>query len=627
MVCHIIGRKHRLKYIEENRRDLVTWDGLTVRNQGGKVMRAKAEIIERQDGRGTPKAMVRRGPEGKLNISRVSRRQKQKRDQSISQRPIQDVPPLFPELKDYNRRKAAAGFSNMPALYPDEPNMNRNRDSFSHDRVQEEQQRTDYREGLKYREDYMNPDYHSSYENEYVDDPQSGVLEPRDVPSYDYRKQMPHHQAQDLDYYPEEASSYKRPYPERDALEEFYAEEVRRGQLRSHEYQPSQKMYLEGDKQPWSLERESNRHDSANRAHGLGSMEPEAKRRNISTPLESDRSHGNFFDVVKDYHHERSKPYEEETFGLPGPSRAGSSISQRRSEVSSTISNIPEPFQRFLKGGPNNEGSSKRKSRFSDASPEELEMTKEIFRDEYGPSYPVTGGGPRQAGAPLRPEINVTQYSDPYGELQSQHQPEDFHRGSSESQGVFDMLRNVEIENAEEAEFLKSKLFSLLKEFKTKKLEKTGLDSQSRAGISKNYGDLKLDSQLPRQHRYERSLREDSDHRRPQALDFGSGHRQGQKRNEHIFGEQYKEYHHPTYGEPSHSNRSHYEDEPPCFPELFEDPMCPRVYQPAAEEFYEPRSSAPSLHMEQMGRIQRDPRYSNNLDKITSALLELVARK
>lgn len=90
MVHHVIGRKHRQKYVvrvfewtypesirliffrlstsslikmgvfpfvflqELKRPDLVTWDKQSIITQGGKIIRARAEIIERQDGRGTP---------------------------------------------------------------------------------------------------------------------------------------------------------------------------------------------------------------------------------------------------------------------------------------------------------------------------------------------------------------------------------------------------------------------------------------------------------------------------------------------------------------------------------------------------------------------------------------------
>uniref|UniRef100_A0AAV2K915 C2H2-type domain-containing protein n=1 Tax=Knipowitschia caucasica TaxID=637954 RepID=A0AAV2K915_KNICA len=53
-VQHVIGRKHRQKYLENNRPDLVNWDPQRPHNLAGKLMRAKAEIAERQDGSGKP---------------------------------------------------------------------------------------------------------------------------------------------------------------------------------------------------------------------------------------------------------------------------------------------------------------------------------------------------------------------------------------------------------------------------------------------------------------------------------------------------------------------------------------------------------------------------------------------
>lgn len=68
-------------------------------------------------------------------------------------------------------------------------------------------------------------------------------------------------------------------------------------------------------------------------------------------------------------------------------------------------------------------------------------------------------------------------------------------------------------------------------------------------------------------------------------------------------------------------------DEPGRYPERFQEPTPPRDYPPPAREFFDSHSPAPPLHMGRGPRMNRGPRYSNNLDKITSTLLELVARK
>ncbi|KAJ8397304.1 hypothetical protein AAFF_G00441380 [Aldrovandia affinis] len=67
MTNHIVGRKHRQKHLETQRRDLVTWDLANV-SQLGKVVRAKAEVAERQDGRGVPQELKKK-PEAKVKMS------------------------------------------------------------------------------------------------------------------------------------------------------------------------------------------------------------------------------------------------------------------------------------------------------------------------------------------------------------------------------------------------------------------------------------------------------------------------------------------------------------------------------------------------------------------------------
>ncbi|XP_069552219.1 uncharacterized protein [Brachyistius frenatus] len=647
MVHHVIGRKHRQKYVELKRQDLVTWDKQSIMTQGGKIIRARAEIIERQDGRGSPvlQPAAKKEIGGKFNTLRVLPRQRQNMDRRTPQRMQPDMPPpLLPELKDYSqKRKNLLGYPNPPGFHPEEANMNRDRqpqrqDMLNYDRLEEGMWGADYRTMFMSRGDNVHSEFHQY--GEYLKDPKrSAVLKAGDVFGYDYRGKMPHGQPQCVDRYPGKDPSYKRPYPENDPLKEFYSEEVQRGQALSAEHhQHSQMMYPEGDKQRWSLEREAGRRDAVNRAGSQESSGPEAKRRSFYNLMESDRSRDQFFDAIRDYRHEMRNLHQQETIDNTGPSRAGAPTSQREVELTRTISDIPEPFRRFLERAANDEGHGKRQreSRFSDASPEELEMTKEMFGDKYGPPNPKFGADPRPVSAPLRPEISGTQYSNLYRESQSPHHPESYQRRGSDSNGVFDMLKNIEIENAEEADFLKNKLCSLLKEFKTKKSEKAAQNSQSRSGMSRNHSDLKLNPQLPPRHQYEKTPREDSDHRQPEDLYFKDDHRRGWNQQEHIPDERSHEYHRPLRGKPRHPNRGSYEDvfgaprmnhldEPSCYPERFQGPMRPHEHHPAGEGFFD--SSARPLNMEHGPRNQRGPRYSNNLDKITSTLLELVARK
>ncbi|XP_037651102.1 uncharacterized protein si:ch211-13c6.2 isoform X1 [Sebastes umbrosus] len=657
MVHHVIGRKHRQKYVELKRPDLVTWNKQSIITHGGKIVRARAEIIERQDGRGTPnvgrveinKLIPKRGIEGQLNISRVLPRQKQNMGRNISQ-PQRDVLPHPPDLKDYQDQYSHPGRYPSPLFRPEDPYMlNRGgpmyqqEDPLGQDCMEEEPQRADYSESDMYRQELMDPDYgDDEYEEEYVEEPQRrAVLEPGGDPRYDPREEMPHGEAQHREYYPEEAPSYRRPYEERDPLKEFYTAEVRRrGQVRSSEYPPSQPVFPEDDEQRWSLDRESGRHDTINRAGRQGSSDPVANRRSFPTPMENNRSRdGQMFHIIKDYRHQTREPHQEEAVANPGPSRIGPPASQRRVEATRAMSDIPEPFRRFLTGAANDrgQGKRKRKSRFSDATAAEVETTKGIFDDEYGPPHPKFAGRPRPVSEPLR-------HPDRYIESQSLHHTEGYQREGSESRGVFDMLKNVEIENAEEADFLKSKLCNLLKEFKTKKSEKAVEHNHGRAAYTDN-NSFSPDLELSPRHQYDTTRREDSDHRRPEDLFFKDNNRgRGWQQHEHIPDKHLQEYHHPVRGEPRQSNRSRYEevfgrhrmspsppdthlDDPTRYPERFQEPMRPRDYPPADDGFLDSHSSAPPLHMQRGVRMDRGPRYSNNLDKITSTLLELVARK
>ncbi|TRZ01266.1 hypothetical protein DNTS_008046 [Danionella cerebrum] len=57
IVAHIIGRKHRQKYLELKRPDLVTWSDTDTQKQAGLIARAKAAVVEKQEGWGTPKEL------------------------------------------------------------------------------------------------------------------------------------------------------------------------------------------------------------------------------------------------------------------------------------------------------------------------------------------------------------------------------------------------------------------------------------------------------------------------------------------------------------------------------------------------------------------------------------------
>lgn len=278
------------------------------------------------------------------------------------------APRNYQDEFSHRGRTFSPGFQSTAPFHPDSSyTMNTGR-------TEEELQRTDYRESDMYRRQNMDSDYRRDYEDEYVEDPLiTAALKPGGVHNYDSREEKHHGPAPHAEYYPKEAPPFRRPYPEKDPLKEFYTEEVRRGRYRSAGYQPSQPEYAESSKSQWSLDRESGRLESRNSAGRQGSSEPEAKMRSFSALMEGDHAH-----FIRDYQHPENGPYQDEPVSSAGPSRTRPF--QRSVEVTRSTSDIPEPFRNFLKGAVDNEGhyKRKRKSRFSDATAEELETANEM---------------------------------------------------------------------------------------------------------------------------------------------------------------------------------------------------------------------------------------------------------
>lgn len=175
-------------------------------------------------------------------------------------------------------------------------------------------------------------------------------------------------------------SSYGRLYPDRGLLEEFYSKDMRGEQSLAAEYQSPERLYPEADCHRQSLDRELLRQVSMSRSGREGASEPDSSYGGFPSTAAGDRP----FDIrgtIQDYGHKSKEVHQEGYGGDPGPSgRTGVSLSHRQTEVSRCIGDIPEPFKRFLSGPAVNtdQGKRKRKSRFSDASAEEVERAKNM---------------------------------------------------------------------------------------------------------------------------------------------------------------------------------------------------------------------------------------------------------
>lgn len=293
-----------------------------------------------------------------VSFSRATR-QKQTGDRGIPEKVPPNVPPLIPGLKSSRSEFSyrSKRYPDSSAFHPDEPDRHRD----SRDFKKEEHWRESKWEGCMVRDDYI------KYEGKYIEEPQRRMLlEPNNVLRYE---ELHHGQGECADRSAEKPT-YEKPYPERDRLKEFYFEEVRRGPSHSYEYPPSQSMYQEGVEQ-WSFrEKDSSRCDSITRGIQETS-EPNATKLSYRTP-ESEQSHDHLFSIIRDYQHKIREPNAEQAFDNIAP--------KERVEATRMFSDIPEPFRHFLKGPNNNEwqGKRKRKSRFSDATPEEQDMMKKV---------------------------------------------------------------------------------------------------------------------------------------------------------------------------------------------------------------------------------------------------------
>lgn len=555
VVQHLIGRKHRLKYLEKNRVDLVNWDP-TRPPSSGKLIRAKAEIAERQDGRGKPKLLPKTQRRPVPRSSYQGGAKIGPKGSSFTN----DLGPTMPTfgsfVKDSSRQTAE---DYMQERYEDTFAV---RAPLGDSGIYTERFKPD-------RDGQGNPrlrDYERSAEF-------SNALGLQDQDRRLFGRGQREEQYND---------AFRKPPPQKDVLKEFYTEELRREQLaKTHKW-----------------------------------------------PNDVDSQHER---TITDYRHDALAERTHEDLSNPGQSRVSPS---RSGGFSRKMSNIPDPFMRFLKGEPSHEVPQvrKRKSRFSDATAEELQTAHEMFADEYGPpdpKYPAMRQQIREHNAEQTDLLIGFKPSETY-----QNKPE-----SSESTvDVFEMLNKIEIENEEEAIFLKERLCSVLREFNARKAERAAQTGPSRS--VKDYRNTRPVTQQHTQERYGRTRRENLDIRRAEES-YGDP---GQVRySEQMVDVDYQEHTRPDLPEVRYSDRKPYNemnrwpnnnqpehasgfDPSVPFPETYQEPLHPRDYESAAD-FPDYQSTTSHLPMERGLRNTRPPYYSRNLDKITSTLLEFVKRK
>ncbi|XP_059898971.1 uncharacterized protein si:ch211-13c6.2 isoform X1 [Gadus macrocephalus] len=508
MINHIIGRKHRQKYLMTQRKDLVTWDPSTSFNQPAKVIRAKSEVVERQDGRGTPRPLRRN--EGKSNITRGPQKQRHKKAPQNAGHLVPRYPGPEGQPGHYPQHQ-----EQPPPFHPDDRYLGPEEEGrgLQHRR---KPRRSPEQEGYSAndhdRQEFMDSDYHRDPMGVgYRDHP---IPHAEGRPMHGFAEEMPHR----------EASPYRRPHPESDPLKQFYTEELRRERARANDAAATDRMTYPSpdlqDRHPGGAGARTYAYPPGGAERHRPGGTPQGPRYPPEAPGPHESSYFNDEmrrgtpapeESYQDGHGHRAQGYpDQDRHGDPEPRRnadqllerdylfemvgalrnKGSDPYQMPPEGGRGMSEIPETFRRFLQGNASSQEARKKKSRFSDATQEEMEGSKRMLMesDRY---MTFEEPGPSRQGSRERHEAHGSQRPDPYTQSQSLYQNESYPEREVENAKdggkVFDLLKNIEIENGEEADFLKSRLCNLLKEFQAKKSEKTMQNRPDSAPVSRDY--------------------------------------------------------------------------------------------------------------------------------------------
>lgn len=284
----------------------------------------------------------------------------------------QDARSHLPRLMDFKmERGQESGYTQQQpnmSSFPQENAYILNQDNWdmrSRGHFGENVQRADHRGRDARRQAPGDPDYCINYKERYRQDEQRTVEFEPCIPKCDLRSEMPHgwSRSSSQEEYCTEEGPYRRDHPERDPLDIFRTEEKRNVQGRSSDYM---RLHPGDDSFHWSPDSRQ------------GSREQESIRRSFPTEMESHQSYDFLVNGQLLQNHKIGDLYIKEV--KPGPSRTGLPNLERNDDVPRFMSDIPEPFKRFLKGGTNDSEQSKRKrkSRFSDASMEEVAKTRRM---------------------------------------------------------------------------------------------------------------------------------------------------------------------------------------------------------------------------------------------------------
>ncbi|XP_062384698.1 uncharacterized protein si:ch211-13c6.2 isoform X2 [Sardina pilchardus] len=523
MASHVVGRKHRQKFLELQRPDLITWDNKYSLSQQGKVIRAKAEVIERQEGRGKPVDLhpTRRnsrgnGPQrgnGPPNPRFQNPRPNMGPQQGGLDRGQQrygpadmDIPPQdFPEDPRYQRKRVDDGYYSArsgPDYPEDAPFQHGYQEDNDHVRPpfpesgeygqrypKDNGREEPYPEDDHRRRPFMDDpprqafDKGDRYEPSYYEDEPRGQPPPGD----DQRPYVgDNHSGQrfsDRDFppnpyaraYQEEAprqrpdDSYgERVFSERDSSGHLFPQTDRRQpgvpENRKQAY-PEEGAFDRNVQEDVERDRYGRREstewhpkaDTDRRFSGRSDGEQQYSERGFE-PHRS--SHGDGRErSFSGYDTERNRGDEARFGGAISESRMERDWAEARGPPSRPSDVLGRPRSDFPQhqGAPQQESlpSRKRRSRFSDCT----EAEKELLQ-KYQMAQTVSERLAQNPPTKIQKHSESARLREDYRE-----------RGGAQQDpaNVMDVLKDVQIDSVEEANFLKNKLCSLLKEFQANK--------------------------------------------------------------------------------------------------------------------------------------------------------------
>ncbi|XP_053469044.1 uncharacterized protein si:ch211-13c6.2 isoform X1 [Ictalurus furcatus] len=570
MATHVVGRRHRQKYLERHRPDLVTWEK-TSEKQAGVVARAKAAIVEKQEGWGNPVPLMRSD-----------------KGRSMKNREAAQVRP------SYLQGRASSG-------------QDRREQDFYNQSYMEDDS---YGRPSHYREDNQ---YDQSYRDDVSQHPSSSGDNRYDAPySQDDRQRTSYGERDSMErpYWEDEMNI--RTFPGDGTQDGRYMD---KGVPKSYndewypETNPSRGSYK-------SREDDDYYHGniSEDRFGKSGTDYPEGGR--MQEPMYTSH-HGAGPNMDERQRQSRNLPYTEkgrECFqDIDETGRHGSFEMQDYNKR-----------QRYFSSEDTMPAKKKRKSRFSDASPLEMALAQKSQIDDMISNY-------KQKGRAI-PTKNQASGSN----MDSAVTPR--------MENVLDVLNDIQIENVQEANFLKDKLCTLLKEFQSNKVQRTpGQVSHTSIDFTDSYhGSNKMEHRrdMPEMRRlddqgFQEPARYDRDLQGPRDYFHARHAEEDPKSMRHNRGPEEPEYQWDPYREASagrsEERMARHSDDRRGYREgawnsrtLREEERLyaeERHYQHdyrSGGDLYDPfePSSSPPLET-----------GSSTLDKLASTLLELVARK